>query len=112
MVILKNVGRGPGMAAVLVDARDHVLANRDVVEPIGPGPTESQRLGRLEVATSDDLSDGQTYRLFYQDLRGHWHATEFFIASDGFRTTFRGRQWPWKVPRSVKGLRQFTTLLE
>ena len=111
-VILKNVGRGPAMAAVLVDGRDHVLANVDVVEPIGSGPSEAERLGRLQLAISDDLSEGHTYRLFYQDLRGYWHTTEVFIGSDGLRTTFRGRQSRWNVPRAVRDLRQFTTLLE
>ena len=45
------------MAAVLVDGRDHVLANVDVVEPIGPGPSEAERLGRLQLAIRDETID-------------------------------------------------------
>lgn len=69
------------------------------------------RLGRVELETADDLQDGHTFRLFYQDVRARWHATEF-LAGAQFRTRFRGRQFLRRVPRSVREHEQFSTALD
>lgn len=108
-VVLKNIGRGPGMSVALVDSAARVLANVDVVEPLGSGPKESERLGRVELPISEDLADGHKFRLFYQDVRGSWHVTEVFASSCGLTTRFRNRQWWWRVPSSVRALEQFST---
>jgi hypothetical protein len=76
-VLLKNVGKGTAFGVVMTDVSGHRLSFRSVeaVEPLGEGPNESRRIGRISHALNSQPVLGQTYYLHYQDITGRWHRT-------------------------------------
>lgn len=79
-LIVKNYGRGPAFAVVIIDtATEKLLAAVDVIEPLGPRENgdETKRVGRRSINLERYMEHGVAYRLLYQDLGARWHETTF-----------------------------------
>lgn len=93
-VALKSFGRGPAIEIVIVERRGHCIGDKmgevDALEPLGPthGPhfTEGDRIGRVVVDLNKRLADRSRYRVFYLDIAGGWHETEFEVVGCKFMT--------------------------
>lgn len=101
-LILKNYGKGPAFSVMLfqedaVFLNDGPIGIVDVVEPLGSGPLESRRLGRVVLNAS--VANDRRYRLLYQDLEGRFHETEFVTSSQGFTVQYRGSRLIEEIPR-------------
>jgi hypothetical protein len=109
-LILKNIGRGPAVAVMLLENRSKpapvLIAELDLVEPLGPrqgGPREeAKRVGRrvMEVTGPEWLQAGHTYRLFYQDIAGRWHETRF-TNKEAFNVRYLGPKHWWQLSRQI-----------
>jgi len=120
---LKNLGRGPALAIVIVRDRgeraDLLAGELDALEPLGAthGPqfTESSRVGRTVVRITPPFVVGDQYRILYQDFEGDWHETELEVvqlpslARPAFRTRFQGTQMRENVPEWVRQRAQIVT---
>lgn len=99
-LLLKNVGRGPGLTVVAFDPDvSALLGDVEVVEPLGPGEAESTRLGRVVLQLRRPMVRDHTYELYYQDVRGAWHLTRFRPRPQKIECTFVGEAN--KVPAEV-----------
>jgi len=108
-VLLKNVGRAPGLSVVAFDPLNRaVIGSVDAVEPLGPGAKERNRLGRVAMPMDPPMRHGDTYELFYQDLLASWHLTRFRPLrgplADHIQCTFVGLVKDDKVPAEVRNL--------
>jgi hypothetical protein len=90
-LILKNTGTGPAHAVIAFDPENAaVMGKAPIVEPLGPGPDEAHRIGRVVMPLNRPTILGHTYELYYQDRRGAWHATQFRVARTEIEYTFEG----------------------
>src|SRR5438067_2144967 len=73
-LLLKNIGRGPAVGVMVFDYEEGagapVMAERDVIEPLGPRGAggEAGRVGRAHIVFDQGhwLESGKTYRILYQ----------------------------------------------
>jgi hypothetical protein len=103
-VLLKNVGKGTAFGVAVTDVSGQRLSLRSVeaVEPLGEGPHESRRIGRISHALSSQPVPGQTYDLHYQDITGRWHRTTAILKKGRFVNTFTFLRWSWRVPKHAR----------
>jgi hypothetical protein len=100
-VILKNIGKGPGLTVIAFDPEHAALiGDVDVIEPLGPGDDEAKRLGRVSLRLRQRMVLDSTYELYYQDTLGTWHLTRFRPRAAKMECTFIGEAK--KVPTEVK----------
>lgn len=99
-IILKNVGRAPAFALVMVNSSGTLIGFLDVLEPLQPAAREKERPGRRELECAEDIPEraDRPYSLYYQDVTGWWHRTDLRPDGDRFQAQFfeggRGRGFP------------------
>jgi hypothetical protein len=99
-IILKNIGPGPALAAVVFDPENAaLLGSVPAVMPLGHGVDEAHRIGRATVDLTRALEVGNHYALYYQD-RLRWYLTRFHVKKDGIEDTLSGPVS--KVPPEVE----------
>jgi hypothetical protein len=115
---LKNYGRGAAFRVMIYEDRATFknatpIAIHDVVEPLGAGGTEQERIGRIEKPLSTPLQLNHRYRLLYQDLEGVFHETEMTVRTSGFDVKFRGALPSWRAHEAIPdNARQLAMLVE
>ena len=103
------------MAAVLVDEANLVLTDAGAIEPLGPGPEESKRQGRVERTLQRALREKEVLRLYYRDLLGGHHRIDAEVSVPASTWLKHGRQFKLRysevkakdVPREVDSCRSF-----
>jgi len=116
-VVLKNIGRGPGISIVILERRgssvDDLLAEVDSLEPLGetygPNFSESSRVGRVEVRPNRKLIIGGSYRVLYVDIAGRWHETDFEVLDNGFNNRLALTRIDEEIPPWVRERSQIVT---
>src|SRR5262245_2266840 len=82
---IKNIGNGPAVAVMVVDAKrpEAIIGEVQVVEKLGErGETgEANRVGNINMKMQGNnlFTRGRSYRLFCQDISGVWHETTFEV---------------------------------
>ena len=104
-LVAKNLGRGPAMSIQVYDNLEKaIIGSKDVLEPLAPGGDESKRIGRTVIGVSELLPKRrESYSIYYQDILGEWHATDFWVRTVSFTSSFRGRVRRHQVPVVVRG---------
>jgi hypothetical protein len=91
-VILKNIGRVPALTVVAFDPeRSAVIGEVQLVEPLGSGTKEADRIGRVTLTFQQRMVMGNDYDLYYQDTLGGWHLTRFWPRTEKVEFTFVGQ---------------------
>jgi hypothetical protein len=102
-VVLKNIGSASALTVVAFDPEDAaVIASVDLVEPLGAGKIESERIGRVTLMFQRNMTIGHSYELYYQSTLGEWHLTKFRPMPRKVECTFVGEVK--KVPDEVEPL--------
>jgi hypothetical protein len=100
-VFLKNAGRGPGLAVIAFDPeRSAIIGRVEIVEPLGDGTEEADRLGRVDMTLQPPMVMDHKYELYYQDRLSAWHLTRFCPRRAKIECTFPGAVR--RVPEVVK----------
>ena len=104
-VILKNIGRGPGVTVIAFDPiRRALTGDVEVAEPLGSGTDERNRTGRAVMALRSPMLMDSTYELYYQDILGAWHLTRFRPVPWRIECSFVGEVRNRELPAEVKTL--------
>jgi hypothetical protein len=102
-VILKNIRPAPALATVAFDPEHSaVIGEVQLVEPLGAGKDEADRIGRVTLTLQRRMVIGNDYELYYQDTLGGWHLTRFRPKAEKIECTFVGHVK--RVPAEVEPL--------
>jgi hypothetical protein len=99
-VILKNIDPAPALSVVAFDPEHAaVIGEVPLVEPLGAGKDEADRIGRVTLTFERRMVMGNDYHLYYQDTLAEWHLTRFRPSPEKIECTFVGQVK--KVPGEV-----------
>jgi hypothetical protein len=117
---LKNYGKGSAFRVLLYEdtatfENAEPIAKHDVVEPLGSGQKEQDRIGRIEIRLPQarELQANRRYRLLYQDLEGTFHETQMTVRQGAFEVKFLGPVSKWGMHEAIpETARQLAMLVE
>ncbi|MGB2710117.1 MAG: hypothetical protein WBC33_01265, partial [Conexibacter sp.] len=91
----------PALTVVAFDPEHAaVIGEVQLVEPLGAGTDEADRIGRVTLTLQRHMVMGNDYHLYYQDTLGGWHLTQFRPSAEKIECTFVGQVK--KVPGEVE----------